>query len=175
MRRVSLFFRTLVFAVLFLAGSQILTTVAAAQSFTSSEGRFTVFFPGGEPKQQTESVQLKSGDSTKLFEFWTESDNSNVSYMVMYNDYSPEYATGDPQVVLASTRDGMVKGKTLVTDNAVSLNGVPGRAFTAKDDHWNYSVRQYLKSKRLYQLIVVSNNDHPATQTDQFMNSFSIW
>ena len=175
MRRVSSLSIALLIAVPFFAGFQYSTPVAAAQSFTGSAGRFTVYFPGGEPKQQMETVQLKGGDSTKLFEFWTETDNSNVSYMVMYNDYSPEYATGDPQIVLTTTRDGMVKGKTLVTDNAVSLNGVPGRAFTAKDDHWNYSVRQYLKGKRLYQLIVVSNNDHPATQTDQFMNSFSIW
>lgn len=94
--------------------------------------------------------------------------------MLMYNDYSSDYANGDPQSVLATTRDGAVNGKTLLSDKVISLNGVPGREFTAKDDTWNYTVRQYLQGKRLYQLIVVSTTSHPATQTPAFLDSFRI-
>jgi hypothetical protein len=36
-------------------------------------------------------------------------------------------------------------------------------------------MRQYLQGKRLYQLTVASNNDHPATQVSQFMSSFKIF
>ena len=101
--------------------------------------------------------------------------SGNVSYMVMYNDYSADYANGDPQTVLATTRDGAVGGKTLLSDTVISLNGIPGREFTAKDDTWNYTVRQYLSGKRLYQMIVVSNNANPATQISDFMTSFKIF
>ena len=144
------------------------------QTYTSAVGRFTVMFPGGSPKVDSQTVSLKGGGSTTLYQFWTELEDNNISYMLMYNDYSPDYANGNPQSVLATTRDGAVSGKTLLTDTAISLNGVPGREFTAKDDTWNYTVRQYLKGKRLYQLIIVSSASHPATQSSAFLNSFKI-
>jgi len=144
------------------------------QPYTSAEGRFSVTFPGGNPKLDSQKVDLTGGGSTTLYQFWTELEDNNISYMLMYNDYSSDYANGDPQTVLASTRDGAVAKKTLLSDKAISLNGVPGREFTAKDDTWNYTVRQYLQGKRLYQLIVVSTPSHPATQTSDFLNSFRI-
>jgi hypothetical protein len=144
------------------------------QPYTSAEGRFTVTFPGGTPKLDTETVNMKDGGTTTLYEFWTEPDNGNLSYMVMYNDYAADYGNGDPQTVLATTRDGALAGKTLLSDMVISLNGVPGREFTAKDDTWNYTLRQFLQGKRLYQLIVVSTAAHPATQTSAFMDSFKI-
>jgi uncharacterized caspase-like protein len=144
------------------------------QPYTSTEGRFTVTFPGGSPKLDTQTVNLKGGGTSTLYEFWTELENNNVSYMMMYNDYSAEYVKGDPQATLATTRDGAVNGKKLLSDMAISLNGVPGREFTAKDDTWNYTVRQFLHGKRLYQLIIVSSDAHPATQTSAFLDSFRI-
>ena len=144
------------------------------QPYTSNEGRFAVQFPAGTVKQDTQSIPLQGSDSSMLYEFWVESDDGNVSYLVMYNDYPPAYANDGADAVLARTRDGAVKGKTLLSDMAISLNGVPGREFTAKDDTWNFTVRQFLSGKRLYQLIIVSKPDHPATQTSDFLNSFSI-
>jgi hypothetical protein len=144
------------------------------QPYTSIEGRFTVAFPGGAPKLDTEATNLKDGSTSTLYEFWTELENHNVSYMLMYNDYAADYASGDPQTLLARTRDGAVAGKTLLSDMVISLNGVPGREFTAKDDSWNYTLRQFLQGKRLYQLIVVSTTAHPATQTSAFLDSFKI-
>ena len=76
------------------------------QPYTSMEGRFTVTFPGGSPKESSQTVDLKGGGSTTIYQFWTETDNNDVSYMVMYNDYSAEYANGDPQTVLAATLTG---------------------------------------------------------------------
>ncbi|MGH9560262.1 MAG: hypothetical protein ACRD3S_02310, partial [Terracidiphilus sp.] len=113
-------------------------------------------------------------DTSTLYEFWTESGDGNISYMVMYNDYPAEYANDGSDAILARTRDGAVKGKTLLSDMAISLNGTPGREFTAKDDDWNFTVRQFLNGKRLYQLIVVSKSSNPATQTSDFLNSFKI-
>ncbi len=157
----------------------VLAALAAAQTpamqtFTSNEGRFSVLFQG-TPKQEDQVINLKGGGTTALHQFWTELENNNISYMVMYNDYSADYANGDPQSVLATTRDGAVSGKRLLTDTVITLNGVPGRAFTAEDDNWNYSVRQYLYGKRLYQIIVVWGKDRVPQQLDQFMGSFRIF
>jgi hypothetical protein len=145
------------------------------QPYTSTDGRFTVSFPQAEVKQSSQAVNLKSGATTTLYQFWVEIADNNVSYLVMYNDYPANYANGDPQTVLATTRDGAVRGKTLLSDIAISLNGVPGREFTAKEDTWNYTVRQFLHGTRLYQLIVVSNSANPAAQTSDFLNSFKIF
>jgi hypothetical protein len=144
------------------------------QTFNSTDGRFSVLLPG-TPQQDSQTINLKGGGTTTLYQYWVEIDNNTITYMVMYNDYSAEYANGNAQAVLATTRDGAVKGKTLTSDVEFDLNGVPGRAFTASDDNgWNYSVHQFLNGKRLYQLIAVGTKDHPATLTDQFMNSFRM-
>jgi hypothetical protein len=144
------------------------------QPYTSTDGRFTVNFPQAEVKQDSSTVTLQGTDTTTLHQFSVELANGQVSYMVMYNDYPAGYATGDPQTVLAATRDGALDKKTLLSDTVISLNGVPGREFTAKDDTWNYTVRQYLQGQRLYQLIVVSSSASPATQTSDFMTSFKV-
>jgi hypothetical protein len=146
----------------------------ALQPYTSDEGRFTVQFPAGEVKHDTEPINLAGGGSSTLNEFSVEQQDGNVSYLVMYNDYPPNYANDGADAVLARTRDGAVKGKTLLSDMAINLRGVPGREFTARDANWNYTVRQFLQGKRLYQLIIVSDNAHPATQTSAFLDSFRI-
>jgi hypothetical protein len=145
------------------------------QPYTSTEGHFTVSFPGSASvTTSNEPINFKDGQTATMYEFSVELDSGNVAYLVMYNDYGPNDANGDPQTVLAATRDGAVSGKTLLSDMVISLNGVPGREFTAKDDTWNYTVRQFLQGKRLFQLIVVSSPSHPATQTSAFLDSFRI-
>lgn len=169
-----LFFGLSLFALFFVTNARMNAQTPAMQSFSSPEGRFTILF-AGTPKQEAQPLNLKGGGTTTLNQFSVELETGNVAYMVMYNDYTGTYADGDPQTVLASTRDGACKDKTMLSDLVINLNGVPGRAFTAKDKDWNYSVRQFLKGKRLYQLIVVSNDAHPATMTDQFFSSFQMW
>jgi len=146
---------------------------AAMRTFTSTEGRFSVLLPG-DPQQSSQQIAFKDGGSATLYQFWVEQENDNVTYMVMYNDYPAEYANGPAKDVLAATRDGAIQDKTLTSDTAIDLNGVPGRAFTVYDADWNYSIHQFLAGKRLYQLIVVSSKDHPAGQAEEFMNSFRI-
>ena len=154
-------------------GSAVWAAGQQMQPYSSTEGRFSVQFPAGDIKHDTEPVTLQGSDTSTLYEFWVEASDGNVSYMVMYNDYPSAYANDGAEAVLVGTRDGAVKGKTLLSDIAISMNGVPGREFTAKDDKWNYTVRQFLKGKRLYQLIIVSSPDHPATRTSDFLDSFS--
>jgi hypothetical protein len=146
------------------------------QSFASAEGRFSILF-SGTPHQASQQMTLKNGDVSTLYQFDTEADNGDVSYIVMYNDYSAAIIGGrSAQDLLAATRNGAVAGKTLLTDTVIALNGVPGRAYTATDkDDFNFDVHEFLAGNRFYQLIITTKKGHTATQRDPFMNSFRIF
>lgn len=145
------------------------------QSYLSAEGGFTVQFPAGsDVKQDAEEVTLEDGGKSTLHEFSVDLDNDSISYMVMYNDYPAASAMDAPQEVLAKTRDGALKDKTEISDLALDFNGIPGREFSASDDNYTYTVRQFLKGKRLYQLIVVCDKEKIAGLTSQFLNSFKF-
>ena len=127
--------QNLLAGVLLLAGGAALAAGQQMQPYTSTDGRFTVSFPGNASVTATsESLPFKDGTSGTLYEFSVELDSGFVAYLVMYNDYRADQANEDPQTVLGNTRDGAVKGKTLLSDIAIGLNGVPGREFTCKDD-----------------------------------------
>jgi len=150
------------------------STLAPMQTFTSADGRFSILFPGAV-KQESQNINLKNGEVTKLYEFSADDDDGNTSYIVMYNDYAADVVNTAPQTLLMRTRDGAVAGKTLLTDVEFSLSGVPGRAYTASDpDGWQYDVHEFLSGVRFYQLIITTGKGHTATRRDQFMNSFRI-
>jgi hypothetical protein len=162
----------------------LLSVVAMAQSapaaapvpkqFLSPDGRCSLMMPG-IPQYDAEEVPLKTGEKVQINEYYVELENKNVSYMLMYNDYPPDAANLAPEVMLEGFRDGAATGKTLLTDAAITLDGVPGRAFTTKDkDGWLYDVHQFFVNKRLYQLIIVTNKGYTASYRDTFMNSFRI-
>jgi hypothetical protein len=148
---------------------------AQMQRFTGPDGHFSILMPG-TPKAESDAVKLNNSDiSVTMHEYYIELENQNVSYMLMYNDYPPNVGNEPPQTLLERFRDGSLAGKTLITDRPISLHGVPGRAFTARDkEGWNYDVRQFYQDHRLYQLIIVVNKGYTATYRDQFMNSFVI-
>jgi len=149
-------------------------TVVPMQTFTSADGRFSILFPGA-PKQDSQVINLKNGDSTTIYQFSAEADTGNTSYILMYNDYSAAVVADSPQALLGRTRDGAVAGKTLLTDVVIDLNGVPGRAYTAVDsDGYNYDVHEFLAGTRFYQLIITTSKGFTATRRDAFMNSFRI-
>jgi predicted Zn-dependent protease len=99
---------------------------------------------------------------------------SRGEYVVIYEDFPPSYTKGAPQDFLAARRDTFMKGKTLLSDKAIDLNGIPGREYKASDDQQNYTVRLFLQGSRLYTLFVVSPKGATATQASQFLDSFKI-
>lgn len=160
--------------VLMLVASVASADDAPMQTYTSTDGRFSILFPGA-PAVSTQSVTLKNNEVVTLYEVSAEGDGGNTSYIVMYNDYQPDVITGPPQDLLKRTRDGAVAGKTLLSDTEIELGGVPGRAYTATDaDGWQYDVHEFLSGTRFYQLIITVAKGHTATQRDAFMDSFKI-
>jgi hypothetical protein len=144
------------------------------QPYTSSDGRFSILFPGA-PSVSSESLTLKNGETVTLNEFSAEDDNGNSSYIVMYNDYAADVVSDGAQALLQRTEGGAVAGKTRLSDEVIDLHGVPGRAYTAVDsDGFSYSVHEFLAGTRFYQLIATTTKGHTAAHLDQFMNSFNI-
>jgi hypothetical protein len=144
------------------------------KEFKGPDGHFSVMMPG-TPSYETQDVPLQGGAKAQMNEWYIETDNHNVSYMLMYNDYPPNYANGAPADMLVKFRDGATADKTLLTDQTISLGSVPGRAFTTKDkDGWLYDVHHFFLNKRLYQIIIVTAPGYTATYRNSFMNSFQI-
>jgi hypothetical protein len=150
------------------------TTEDQSNAYRSAAGRFSVQFPAS-PTQSAKKVPLSAGDSVTIHQFLL--DANNVSYVVMYNDYPEQYVTGAPQTILGTVRDGWIKSSkaTLISDDAIDLNGVPGRAvkFTDKDG-MNYVARLFLDGQRLYQVIVTVGAGASTTPADDFISSFRI-
>ena len=147
---------------------------SGVQTFTSSDGHFSISFPV-TPTQTSKSVALQGSDSTTLYEFVA--GDENVSYMVMYSDYPSQYIGDDAQTFLQGRRDGSLQAVsgTIATDEAINLNGVPGRAFTFTDANGvSYSVHDFLDGQRFYQVIVAVSKGSSADHQDEFINSFKI-
>jgi len=150
---------------------------AALKPYSSVDGRFSVLMPG-TPTAGSNPVAVNPNDSSQtvpLYSFSVGTDNDNVAYMVFYNDYPPGVATDAPTAVLGRARDGIANGKTLVSDSAIDLDGIPGRAFVARGtDGFTYDIRQFFTERRLYQVMIVTSQGYTAKYRDPFMNSFSI-
>ena len=140
------------------------------QPYTSVDGRFSVMFPV-ERFNNRRGRTLWEVVSLSLVEL----DNNEGTYLVSYFDYSPNYITGGAQKFLAQMRDQGGQDKTLTSDAAIDLNGVPGRAFTITDkDGSQYTIHVFLNGQCEYELIVLSHSGYSALYTDEFMNSFRI-
>ena len=166
---------SILLAVSLVASAAVAQTAASPmKEFKTPDGRCSVQMPG-TPSYETQDVPLQGGVKAQMNEWYVETDSQNISYMLMFNDYPPAYANGDAASMLIKFRDGATAGKTLLSDTTITLNGVPGRAFTTKDtDGWLYDVHHFFLNKRLYQLIVVTAPGRTAPYRDAFMNSFKL-
>jgi hypothetical protein len=150
------------------------TAAAQPQPYTSADGHFSVNFPAS-PTLGSQQVALPGNDSMTLYQFQFE--GGGVSYVVMYNDYPAKYAGAEPQSILANVRDGSLESTkaTLVSDEVVDMNGVPGRKFQFTDkDGSTYFARDFLDGSRLYQVIVTVTAASSATSAGDFLDSFHI-
>jgi len=142
--------------------------------YTSADGRYSVQFPG-TPSESSSQISLGTSGSTTLYQ--ANLDQGSVSYLVAWCDYPAGYLESDPQTALAGFRDNIVKAEkgTLASDDAIDLNGVPGRAFSfTGQDGSTYSVHDFLSGQRLYQVVVTAGSGSTAAGADEFLNSFRV-
>lgn len=155
-------------------GTETTNTGTVTQPYTSADGRYSAQFPA-TPTESSSQISLGTSGSTTLYQ--ANVDQGSVSYLVAWCDYPAGYLESDPQTALAGFRDSIVKAEkgTLASDDAIDLNGVPGRAFTfTGQDGTAYSVHDFLSGQRLYQVVVSAGSGSTAAGADDFLNSFRI-
>lgn len=108
---------------------------------------------------------------------WATQTPEGVTFSVSTADY-PEsvIASISPNAFLNSVRDGVVKQLqgTVKSEEEITLDGYPGKAFTAESGQGEVKVRNYLVGPRLYTLLVVYNPSIGAPQADTFLNSLAL-
>jgi hypothetical protein len=147
---------------------------SATQPYISADGRFSVQFPA-TPTESSSQISLGASGSITLNQ--ASVDQGAVSYLVAWCDYPAGYLASDPQTALGSFRDNLLNAEKgdLSTDEAIDLNGVPGRAFAFTGQGGiTYSVHDFLSGQRLYQVVVTAGSGSTATGADDFLNSFRI-
>jgi hypothetical protein len=155
-------------------GTEPTNTGTITQPYTSEAGRYSVQFPS-TPTESSSEISLGTSGTTTLYQALL--DQGSVSYLVAWCDYPAGYLDSDPQTALAGFRDNIVKAEkgTLTSDDAIDLNGVPGRAFTfTGQDGSAYSVHDVLSGQRLYQVVVTAGSGSTAAGADDFLNSFRV-
>lgn len=146
----------------------------SAQPYVSSEGHFSVAFPGS-PTYSSKPLKLSETESATLHQFQFAADG--LLYVVTYNDFPTSLTSGAPLDLLASVRDGTLDSdKTaLLRDEVLDLNGVPGRAYAfVQKDRSTFVARNFLSGQRLYQVVVIVGAGSSAAPADEFLNSFRI-
>ena len=155
-------------------GTETTNTSTIAQPYTSADGRYSVQFPG-TPTESSSQISLGTSGTITLYQ--ANIDQGSVSYLVAWGDYPAGYLESDPQTALAGFRDNIVKAEkgTLTSDDAIDLNGVPGRAFSfTGQDGSTYSVHDFLSGQRLYQVVVTAGSGSTAAGANEFLNSFRV-
>ena len=106
------------------------------QPFTSANGRFSVLFHA-IPQQFPQPIHLKNGKTGTVYVFYARADNNKTGDYVTYTDYSPDdIASASPQVLLQRAEKGFLARKTLLSEQVIDLDGVPGRALHRHRFRW---------------------------------------
>jgi hypothetical protein len=147
---------------------------AQAQTVGGPEKGFTVQMPGS-PQSTSNKVTIPSGDI--LIETLS-SEVDGVTYSLLTYDYPVKFvAARAPEALLNSDgRDALinqVKG-TLKSEEPITLDGYPGKAFIMGSDRGDVRVRTYLVGPRLYTLLGVYNPGIPSPSVDAFLQSFTL-
>jgi hypothetical protein len=109
-------------------------------------------------------------------------EQGQQAWLVGYSDY-PEATVqaSDAAPMLAGARDGGVGNVNgqLVSDAEVTLNGYPGREFSASVTQAGQEMmlreRVYLVGNRLYQvLVLVPKGQENSTEVEDFLQSFQL-
>jgi hypothetical protein len=145
--------------------------------FTSPEGDFVVSFPG-QPTSTDTPVPLPDGSKISVTSYTVE--RGDGAFIVAVADYPANLVNADPTVVLEGARDGALQNvqATLKTSEAITLNGVPGIAFTGNvaSNNGVVTTRIFLDGVRLYQIFAVGDaaSSRLTVDTAAFLDSFKL-
>lgn len=147
---------------------------AAAEwlEFQDPRGAYVVRLPV-KPVERTVQVP-GSGGATMTGYF---ADTGTRAYSVGYHEEPAESVAKGAPAVLASMRDGFLKGTGGVLDGekAVTLGAHPGSEIAVREAGLAWRVRFYLVGRRVYGLTTCARQaEHEAEAADRFFASFSL-
>lgn len=130
---------------------------------------FSIMMPG-TPREFTKVETTEGNGRTTLHVSCFE--NSSETYCVAYNDYP--FAL-DVKASLKGVRDHKVGKGTLLSDTDITLNGHPGKVFSAMIDGQLTGVEIFISGSRLYQVIYTSSSKLTGlTHGGPFLKSFQF-
>lgn len=152
------------------------------KEFSSQDGYFSVLLPGTPVKQ----LQQAGGPTGPVDYFAYTLQTEAHSYYVAFLDFPevPNDARGIRKI-LDGARDGAIAtiNGTLVSEQDLSLKGMPGRSMTVEGPSQVLKARIYLAELRLYLLMIVANKTPaPSPETgildnvtvEKFLGSFKL-
>ena len=142
------------------------------QKLAPEEG-FTVLFPS-QVEPQRNSVDIKGGKVNTAS--WV-TEVEGIRYSVSTTDYPEKViAAYTPHNFLNEIKNGIVnqiKG-TLSSEQELTLQDYPGKAFTVSSTAGEVRSRVYLVGPRLYTLLVVYNPSIGAPKAEEFLGSLAL-
>ncbi len=138
-------------------------------TFKSQEGEFSILLPLPPQHEQMENLPSPYGPIKFLR---STAETPDALYEVSYGDV-PGIGPIE-ESWLASTGNGRLRQSTLIERHDIKLNGTPGSAYTAADDHYYWSERIYFVGRRYYRITVYfprSGCNWPS-QAAEILNSF---
>ena len=144
--------------------------------YSSTEGRYNVLVPK-EPSLNTQEGSASTGE--KFIQYMAEASDTDSFYSITYFDYA-----SNMNFSLDKARDGMVNAitGTLLSEQAISLGGYPGRELKISAKHAGFDLlvraRIYDIGRRVYSLqqVVQKSADSPtvAEKATRFFDSFKL-
>jgi hypothetical protein len=158
-------------ALLWLASSLAAQT-SPWQPFVSAADGFRAEFPSA-PEASKSSVPA-GGDTYELRSYLV--DAGSTSLYIGACDYGAKGAAADPEAMLSSAKQGAVEHMKahILSENKIALDAARGVEYEAESDTLHFSVRMYLASGVLYQVMVSSPLNDRFADTSRFLASFKL-
>lgn len=139
------------------------------QTFSFARDNFQISAPGA-----FEVEEEKDGAGWR--HFYTRSRSANSGVMVVVSSRTDaDLVAPDQALEHACSAGAEGIGAEILSQQALELNGTPGRACSMTTDVFNISVHIYATEDRLYQLISTSSKSEPPWPEEQrFFDSFKF-
>ncbi len=163
----------IIFAVILLTSCVKEPTI---ELFSSKDGGFSILLPG-KPEFETQTVDTEVG---KILMNMYGVENKRMAYLISYSDYNIEdielIGVKEIEEILDGVRDGQVgdNGK-LISEKSIQLDNYSGREIVFSNEEGTIRSRIFLVKNRLYQVLVVSNDNKVNTEeVNKILNSFKL-
>lgn len=160
------------------AQSSMQAAQAQWQSFSPTEGGFSVLMPG-QPTQKKQTLNTPAGDINTYF-YTSTQDGGKINYTVSYVELPKGVEKMSPPVLLEAMASGLIGDNRVkvVSEQAIKLGDYPGRAFKIEaPDKALIMHRAYLVKQRIYQIAVQVPQAQEKTlagDVERFFNSFKV-